>query len=147
MHAPALVLFPHRVREKGAREAKSRERKRTRKDAATGVDGSIASFRLSFSNFELPNLFFSPSSTFLLLHLQSSFADQPADTTARTVVAVCLGLVGILMIGNFALYFVAQKSAIADGSAAAKKAAAAKKKVSKKKLKRETLRRGLPMPE
>lgn len=146
MHAPELVLFPHRVPEKGAREAKSRERKRTRKDAATGVDGSIASFRLSFSNFELPNLFFSPS-TFLLLHLQSSFADQPADTTARTVVAVCLGLVGILMIGNVALYFVARKSAIADGSAAAKKAAAAKKKVSKKKLKRETLRRGLPMPE
>ena len=72
---------------------------------------------------------------------QSSF-DEP-DTTARTVVAVCLGLVGVLMVGNVALWYLAQKSATADGTTAK----GAPKKISKKKLKRETLRRGLPMPE
>ena len=49
------------------------------------------------------------------------------------------------MAGNVALWWLAQKAAAADGSLAAKRSAA--KKVSKKKLKRETLRRGLPMPE
>jgi hypothetical protein len=80
----------------------------------------------------------------LFLQKKSSFDVEP-DTTARTVVTVCLGLVGILMIGNVALWYLAQKSSAADG--AGSKNAAARKKVSKKKLKRETLRRGLPMPE
>ena len=72
---------------------------------------------------------------------QSSYDEH--DTTARTVVTVCLGLVGVLMIGNVALWWLAQKAAAADGTGAKN----APKKVSKKKLKRETLRRGLPMPE
>lgn len=106
---------------------------------------SEQSIKIDCTFFEFPfllDLLFLPTPPPLQ---QSSSFDEP-DTTARTVVVACLGLVGVLMAGNVALWYLAQRTAtVADGASA--KSGAAKKKVSKKKLKRETLRRGLPMPE
>ena len=143
----SAIAFPHRPRGKDGKKRTQREEKEGAKDdkTSTRVDRSRRFSNDLFFSFAQPLLFpFSPPQQPTKKQSSISFEIEPDNSVARTVVCVCLGLVGALMAGNVALWYIAQKTATTDKDASAK---GAKKKVSKKKLKRETLRRGLPMPE